>query len=166
MLEVGCGTGAFTKEILKNLCDGDEFHIVELSTEFCERVETHVIAPFRIKHPEITIELHNASIEEAKLEGQFDAIVCGLPFNNFPIELVQHVFAVMFGFLKPSCELAYFEYLGMLKLKRIFGFPKVRKETKLRWLDIESRYTQRNGSQVTVWRNIPSCRVIRLQACV
>ncbi|HIN83951.1 MAG TPA: hypothetical protein EYM90_03505, partial [Phycisphaerales bacterium] len=29
MLEVGCGTGAFTKEILNTLRDGDSFHIVE-----------------------------------------------------------------------------------------------------------------------------------------
>jgi phospholipid N-methyltransferase len=55
--------------------------------------------------------LHNVPIEEAIREWQFDAIICGLPFNNFPVKLVQHLFDVMFGFLKPNCELAYLNIL-------------------------------------------------------
>ena len=165
VLEVGCGTGAFTKEILKKLQDGDELHIVELCPDFCEAVETNVLQQFRKDNPNIAIALHNAPIEEAKLEGKFDAIICGLPFNNFPLDLVDHLFDVMFHFLAPGAELAYFEYLGMLKLKRVFGFPSVRRETKQRRKDINTRYEKRFGAQQTVWRNIPSCRVVRLKGC-
>ena len=43
VLEVGCGTGAFTKEILTKLKDGDEFHIVELSSDFCEFIEATIL---------------------------------------------------------------------------------------------------------------------------
>jgi phospholipid N-methyltransferase len=165
VLEVGCGTGAFTKEILNKLQDGDEFHIVELSSDFCAAVETNVLQQFRKDNPNIQIELHNAPIEEANLEGKFDAIICGLPFNNFPLELVNNLFAVMFGFLKEGCELAYFEYLGMLKLKRVFGYSAIRRETKQRAKDIATRFDNQSGSQQTVWRNIPSCRVVRLKGC-
>ncbi len=165
VLEVGCGTGAFTKEILKKLQDGDVFHIVELSSDFCSAVETNVLQQFRKDNPNIQIELHNAPIEEANLEGKFDAIICGLPFNNFPLELVNLLFAVMFGFLKEGCELAYFEYLGMLKIKRVFGFSTIRRETKQRAKDNDIRFDKQSGSQETVWRNIPSCRVVRLKGC-
>ncbi len=165
VLEVGCGTGAFTKEILKKLQDGDEFHIVELCPDFCEAVETALLQQFRKDNPNIRVELHNAPIEEASLEGKFNAIVCGLPFNNFPVELVQHLFEVMFGLLRSGGELAYFEYLGMRGLKRMFGFPGIRRETKQRTIDIEARYEKQLGSRETVWRNIPSCRVIRLKGC-
>jgi len=164
ILEVGCGTGAFTKEILKTLSDGDEFHIVELSKEFCDAIESSLLIQFRSDNPKISVVLHNAPIEEAIIEGQFDAIICGLPFNNFPVKLVQHLFDVMFGFLKPNCELAYFEYLGMRGIKRLFGFPNIRRETKVRTIDIETRYVKQQGTQETVWRNIPSCRVVRLRA--
>jgi phosphatidylethanolamine/phosphatidyl-N-methylethanolamine N-methyltransferase len=164
ILEVGCGTGAFTKEILKTLGDGDEFHIVELSKEFCDAIESSLLIQFRNDNPKISVVLHNAPIEEAIIEGQFDAIICGLPFNNFPVKLVQHLFDVMFGFLKPNCELAYFEYLGMRGIKRLFGFPNIRRETKVRTIDIETRYVKQQGTQETVWRNIPSCRVVRLRA--
>ena len=128
---MGCGTGAFTKEILKTLRDGDEFHIVELNKKFCDAIEDSLLKQFSKENPEIEVVLHNTPIEEAGLQGKFDAIICGLPFNNFPIKFVRHLFDVMFGFLKPGCELAYFEYLGMLKLKRLFGPSGVRKETKV-----------------------------------
>jgi phospholipid N-methyltransferase len=165
VLEVGCGTGAFTKEILKTLTDGDSFHIVELNSDFCTFVDLKLLEPFRNQNPNITVEVHNAPIEEANLVGVFDAIICGLPFNNFPVDLVEHLFDVMLSYLKPQCELAYFEYLGMRGLKRTFGFPGIRKETKQRTKNIDARYQQCKGTQQTVWRNLPSCRVVRLRQC-
>ncbi|MDP6541924.1 MAG: class I SAM-dependent methyltransferase [Phycisphaerales bacterium] len=165
VLEVGCGTGAFTKEILKTLQEGDEFHIVELSSEFCGSVETALLQKFREDNPNIKIVIHNSPIEDAEIEGQFDAIICGLPFNNFSLDFVEHLFSVMFSYLKPDCELAYFEYLCMRGLKRIFGLPGVRRETKQRTKNIDARYQQCRGRQQTVWRNLPSCRVVRLRQC-
>jgi len=165
ILEVGCGTGAFTKEILKKLQEGDEFHIVELSSDFCAKVEKSLLQQFRKDNPDIKVEVHNALIEEAKLEGEFDAIICGLPFNNFPLQVVEHVFEVMLGFLRSGRELTYFEYLGIRKLKRVFGLPAIRRETKQRTENIDARFEKQSGSQERVWRNIPSCRVVRLTKC-
>ncbi|MDP7009018.1 MAG: hypothetical protein QGI78_05550, partial [Phycisphaerales bacterium] len=68
-------------------------------------------------------------------------------------------------FLLPNGELAYFEYLGMRTLKRTFGLPSIRKETKQRTIDINNRYQNQKGEQQTVWRNLPSCRVVRLKGC-
>ena len=164
ILEVGCGTGAFTKEILKHLQDGDELDIVELNPEFCKTMESTLLPVFWESHPGIRVELHNAPIEEAVLAGKFDAIVCGLPFNNFSVDVVQHLFEVMFDLLKKGSELAYFEYLGIRGFKRLFGFPSIRRETALRTVGINQRFAERNGTQHTVWRNMPSCRVVRLKA--
>jgi phosphatidylethanolamine/phosphatidyl-N-methylethanolamine N-methyltransferase len=165
ILEVGSGTGSVTKHILANLQDGDSFHIVELNTEFCLHLEQNLLEPFRKNNSGNGIEvvLHNTPIEEAELEGKFDTIICSLPFNNFPIELVQHLFDVMFGLLLSDGELVYFEYFGMRWLKRVFGFPSMRKETKLRTTDIQARFEKQQGCQCAVWRNIPSCRVVRLK---
>jgi|TARA_B100000315_G_scaffold241554_1_gene262535 phospholipid N-methyltransferase len=165
VLEVGCGTGAFTKEILKKLNDGDELHIVELCPDFCELIETNLLQQFRKNNPNVEVQVHNVPVENANVEGKFDAIICGLPFNNFPINLVEHIFEVMLGFLLQGGELAYFEYLGMRTLKRTFGFPSIRKETKQRTIDINNRYQNQKGEQQTVWRNLPSCRVVRLKGC-
>ncbi len=164
ILEVGCGTGAFTKEILKHLRAGDELYIVELNSDFCKAVESTIITSFRTSNPNITIEVHNSPIEESNLQGTFDVIICGLPFNNFPVQVVNRLFETMLGFLSDGGELVYFEYLGMRGFKRIFGTPTIRENTMERTKDINNRLQQHHGTQVTVWRNIPSCRVVRLRA--
>ena len=165
ILEVGAGTGAFTKEILKHLRDGDEFHIIELRDEFCHALEETILDDFRQSHSKIKVVLHNASIEQANIDRKFDAVICGLPFNNFSVASVQHLFEVMFGCMKDGAELAYFEYLGMRGLKMVFGTPSIRNETRQRTIDINHRYSVRSGTKRTVWRNLPSCRVVRLKQC-
>src|ERR1043165_2429371 len=40
LLEVGPGTGPFTKNILKALRNGDELHIVEINPIFANRLDT------------------------------------------------------------------------------------------------------------------------------
>ena len=163
VLEVGCGTGAFTKAVLKTLRNGDEFHIVEMNEAFCEDIEANLLAAFRENNPDITVELHNELLQEANLEGEFDAIVCGLPFNNFPIQLVEELFQTMIKLLKDGSELAYFEYLGMRTLKTVFGTPTLRKATEERTADINARMLEFQGSEKPVWRNLPPCRVVRLR---
>ncbi|MBI69077.1 MAG: hypothetical protein CMJ38_03510 [Phycisphaerae bacterium] len=163
ILEVGCGTGAFTKAILNTLQSGDEFHIVEMNETFCEDIETNMLASFRENNPDITLKLHNELLQEAELEGEFDAIICGLPFNNFPVELVEELFQTMLALLKEGSELAYFEYLGMRTIKAIFGTPTLRKATEERTADINARMREFQGSENSVWCNLPPCRVVRLQ---
>jgi len=163
ILEVGAGTGAFTRIILQHLDEGDEFHIVELNPAFCEYLEEKVLQEYRANNPEVEVVLHNVPIEDVSIEEPFDAVICGLPFNNFPIDLVKHLFDVMFNLLKSDCELAYFEYLGMRTLKSMFGTPTLRKETKERTRDFNNRLASKNGSTHLVWRNFPSCRVVRLK---
>lgn len=163
ILEVGCGTGAFTKAILKTLLPGDEFHIVEMNETFCVDIESNFLASFRENNPNVTIQLHNELLQEANIDGEFDAIICGLPFNNFPVELVEELFQMMLSLLKDGSELAYFEYLGMRTLKTVFGTPTLRKATEERTADINARMREFKGRNVNVWRNFPPSRVVRLR---
>ena len=112
ILEVGPVTGPFTRVILRTLRDGDEFHIVEINPAFCDRLEKRILKRFRAEHPNITVTLHQCPIEEVDLESGFDHVICGLPFNNFPPELVRSIFRRMMSMLKIGGDLAYFEYAG------------------------------------------------------
>jgi phospholipid N-methyltransferase len=117
VLEVGPGTGPFTERILKNLRDGDHFDIVELNPVFCDELERRLLVPHRRRKPRTVVALHQAPIQEAPLEGPYDLIVCGLPFNNFPPALVRSIFRRMMALLRDGGELAYFEYAGVRTLK-------------------------------------------------
>jgi phospholipid N-methyltransferase len=117
VLEVGPGTGPFTERILKNLRDGDHFDIVELNPFFCEELERRLLVPYRRRKMRAMVALHQAPIQDAPIEGPYDLIVCGLPFNNFPSTLVRSIFRRMMALLRDGGELAYFEYAGVRTLK-------------------------------------------------
>ena len=58
VLEVGPGTGPFTKKLLKDLRAGDHLDVVEMNELFCESLEKNILAPFRRSHSKIHVELH------------------------------------------------------------------------------------------------------------
>ena len=117
VLEVGPGTGPFTKAILKKLRAGDQFELVEINQTFCRKLEKDMLRPFRAENPGVQVKLHCAPIEDAPLAGPYDVIVCGLPFNNFPPKLMRQIFRRMFALLKENGELVYFEYAGVRVIK-------------------------------------------------
>jgi len=163
ILEIGCGTGVVTKAILNKLRDGDEFHIVELNSSFCKNIKSRIITPFQKSNSNIKVKLHNRSIQDSSISIKFDAIICGLPFNNFALEVVDEIFNIMLGLLKDDGELVYFEYLGARALKTLIGTPSLRTRTRQRTRDINRRILEHDGKLETVWWNIPACRVIRLR---
>lgn len=118
-LEVGPGTGPFTRALLAAKRPGDRLVIVELSKEFCVRLDADTLAPWKRANPEQAAEvvLINAPIEDAKLEPGFDHIVCGLPFNNFPPELVERIMVQFRALIRPAGSLRYFAYVGARTLR-------------------------------------------------
>ena len=130
ILEVGPGTGPFTKEILKTLHPGDELHIVEINQVFATRLEELMLEPFRQQHPDMTVVMHCHPIESAPITGTFDYIICGLPFNNFPPKVVRSIFRRLMDLLNPGGELAYFEYAGVRAMKGPLVGNKGRKHLK------------------------------------
>jgi phospholipid N-methyltransferase len=162
VLEVGPGTGPFTRAMLKLLKSGDELHIVEINPNFAKLIEHRYLAPFRAKHPEIAATLHCESIETVKLDGTFDHIVCGLPFNNFPPALVRSIFRRLMGLLSPGGELSYFEYAGV----RMFKAPMVGRKgrKKLKEIGAMSKVLRRRhlGRRELVLGNLPPAIAVRL----
>jgi phospholipid N-methyltransferase len=130
ILEVGPGTGPFTKEILKTLHTGDELHIVEINPVFAARLEKLMLEPFREQNPGVTVVMHCHPIESAPVQGTFDFIICGLPFNNFPPKIVRSIFRRLMDLLNPGGELSYFEYAGVRAMKGPLVGNKGRKNLK------------------------------------
>ena len=117
ILEVGPGTGPFTREILRCLRDGDVYDIVEINPAFCEQLERTMLAPYRARVAGARVALHRSPIEDASVEGNYDFVVCGLPFNNFPPTLVRSIFRRILALMRTGGELAYFEYAGVRTIK-------------------------------------------------
>jgi phospholipid N-methyltransferase len=164
LLEVGPGTGAFTKAVLKQLLPDDEFVIVELSEAFCAELDARLLREFRAANPLIKIELHCAPIESAPIEGPFDFIVCGLPFNNFPPALVRRILRHLLSLLRSDGELAYFEYAGVRAMKSPLVNSKSRQGLR-RIASYSKALRQRLGGRTElVLGNFPPCLAVRLPA--
>jgi phosphatidylethanolamine/phosphatidyl-N-methylethanolamine N-methyltransferase len=163
ILEVGPGTGPFTRAILKKLRAGDHFDMVEINTKFCRKLEKELLAPYRARHPQVGVKLHCAPIESAELGGSYDVIVCGLPFNNFPPKLMRQIFRRMFELLKDSGEIVYFEYAGV----RVIKSPVMDRagRARLKRIGAIGKSLRRNhaGSTELVLGNFPPAIAYRLR---
>ncbi|MCH2160248.1 MAG: methyltransferase domain-containing protein [Phycisphaerales bacterium] len=162
ILEVGPGTGPFTRVILDNLRPGDEFHLVEINPAFCRNLEQNLLGPFREANPDIHVELHESAIEQAPLEPEFHHVVCGLPFNNFPPIVVRSIFRQMMGLLAEGGDLSYFEYAGVRIFKRTL--PGKSRRNKIRQHDLHGKSLRRQheGSRKLVMANFPPAFAVRL----
>lgn len=162
LLEVGPGTGPFTKHILKALREGDELHIVEINPVFAQRLDEVLLKPFRQRNPRIAMKLHVAPIQTAPLTGKFDYIVCGLPFNNFPPKLVRAIFRRLLAVLAPGGELAYFEYAGVRVLKGPLVGNKGREDLKRIEAMGKALRRKHRGRRELVLTNVPPAVTVRL----
>ncbi len=163
-LEVGSGTGAFTRHILRGMADGDCLDAVELSGPFARTLEDEVLAPHRQRHAEQTLRVHQCAIEEAGLDGPYHAIVCGLPFNNFPLELTRRIFDLMLGMLAPGGWLTYFEYVGMRPMKAPFVGGGGRRDLRAHGDFLSALERDHNGRRTLITMNIPPAWSVHLQA--
>lgn len=163
ILEVGPGTGSFTRHVLQELRPSDDFQIVEINPVFCRHLDSNLLSPFRQRSPGTSIRLHQSAIEEADLEGKFDHIVCGLPFNNFPPSLVRSIFRSMLDLLAPDGDLSYFEYAAVRVLKAPVASRAMR--SKMRRLDAHAKsLAKRHGGQrKLVMANFPPAVAVRLR---
>jgi phosphatidylethanolamine/phosphatidyl-N-methylethanolamine N-methyltransferase len=163
ILEVGPGTGPFTKHILEALRSGDEFHAVEINAAFCKELEDKLFSPYREDNPGSSIHLHAKPIEETDVDGEFDFIICGLPFNNFPPADTRAIFKSLLGMLKPGAELVYFEYACVRGMRSAVVGPTGRK--KIKQIDAHGKFMQRrfSGSRELVLANLPPAYAVRLQ---
>ena len=162
LLEVGPGTGPFTKHILKALRTGDELHIVEINPIFAKRLDAVLLQPFRKKHPSVRVELYINPIETAPLAGKFDYIVCGLPFNNFPPNVVRSIFRQLMQMLTPGGELAYFEYAAVRVMKGAVTDDKGRKNLKSIGQMGKVLRRRHKGQRELVLSNVPPAVAVRL----
>ncbi len=163
ILEVGPGTGPFTKQILKSLRDGDELHIVEINPAFASRLDETLLQPFQRKQPQRFVHLHCEAIETAGVTGRFDYIVCGLPFNNFPPSLVRSIFRRMISLLNDGGELSYFEYAAVRVMKGSFVNSAGRR--KLSQIGAVGKVLQKRhkGTRTLVMGNFPPAVAVKLR---
>lgn len=126
-LEIGPGTGPFTKIMAERLRDIDTLHIVEIMPEFAKMLTKKYGGKKNIK-------VHCCSILEWKNDKQFDRVVSGLPLNSFSPEFVAAYLEKVKSLTSPDGIIADFRY------------PKLPSK-KIKLLACTDRFCKRNDRQ-------------------
>ncbi len=106
VLELGVGTGAFTK-FLRDIVPGKDSYLgLELDSD--------LVSTLNKKYPDMNIICGNAaesySIHRDSGLGKVRYVVCGLPFVSLPREISDKVLAEIQKFMDEGCELRIFQY--------------------------------------------------------
>jgi phospholipid N-methyltransferase len=119
VLEIGPGTGAVTRTIVKHLQPGDRFDLVELNPAFVEILRRNFEDDADYRRTAGFSEIHACPLQEFQAESPYDYVISGLPLNNFPADLVRDIFASYFRLLKPQGVLSYFEYMYVRPARKL-----------------------------------------------
>jgi len=130
ILEVGPGTGPVTRIIAKRMIKGDTLDAVEINPAFARAMAELVANDADFTAHRSRIQVIEADLVTLPGNEEYDAIICGLPFNNFDSELVGQMFNSMEGLLKPGGRLSYFEYWAIQTLKLPFVGSKTRQRLR------------------------------------
>ena len=119
VLEVGPGTGAVTRQIVRLLDPGDTFDLVEINPVFVNLLEGLFINDPEFSRLCDASTVHAIPLQEFTAENPYDIIVSGLPMNNFSPELVEELFEVYFRLLHPEGSLSYYEYMYVRQMRKL-----------------------------------------------
>ncbi len=130
LLEVGPGTGPVTRIIAQRMIQGDTLDAVEINPAFALAMSESIA-----KDADFAAHRHQIRVIQADLltlpgKEEYDAILCGLPFNNFDSDLVGKMFNSLEELLKPGGRLSYFEYWAIQTLKLPFVGSKTRQRLR------------------------------------
>lgn len=166
ILEVGAGTGIFTKYIIKRMplpkySDVDyysEFDVVEIDRKFCDLLTKNITGKFG-QLP--NVHFLCCDITKLEAEKQYDFIISGLPFHSFEPALVSQILEMYIKLIKPGGTVTFFEYIAIQTLKKPFLTDEEQVTLEaIRDLIRIFRKLGRSSSESIVWRNVLPARVI------
>jgi phosphatidylethanolamine/phosphatidyl-N-methylethanolamine N-methyltransferase len=164
ILEVGPGTGAVTRRIVRALGPEDRLDLVELNERFVAGLRDCLKHDPEYRAVADRTRVIHAAVEELDAEAGYDAAVSGLPLNNFSGELVGRILAQLMALLRPGGTLAFFEYVAIRRARAVVSGRHER--TRLREIGqaMDEAFAKHEFHRERVWLNLPPAWVHHLRA--
>ena len=124
ILEVGPGTGPFTRQILKLMGERDQFVICEINPAFLRQLRDRLRRNRWYQKHSARVRFFEGAVQKLRATEQpksFDVIVCSVPFTNFTPEVTEDIMATMHHLLARDGKMTFVEYLGGRRLHRLLG---------------------------------------------
>ena len=117
ILEVGPGTGAVTRHLVRHLGSKDQLDLVELNASFVECLNERFRSDPEFQPTAARSRVLHCPVEELPADAKYDVIVSGLPLNNFAVAEVEHLLGVLRRLAAPEATLSFFEYMAIRRMK-------------------------------------------------
>lgn len=127
LLEIGPGTGVATDRIIARMGAQDTLDVVELNDRFVALLRDRLEMDPAWQTVGDRVRIHHLPIEQHHANHQYDAIVSGLPLNNFDVEVVRSILARIAQLVAPNGTLSFFEYVAIRKFKTLIASREERR---------------------------------------
>ncbi|MFH0939455.1 MAG: methyltransferase domain-containing protein [Planctomycetota bacterium] len=162
VLEVGPGTGAFTVELVRRMNGAGHLDLWEISPDFCQALRERLITDPKLRQFAACVAVHEGDVRNLKVCAKYDAIISGLPFNNFEPREVREFLEHFRALLKPRGILVWFEYVAIRRIQTPF-VGRARRERLKGIGDVTLHFTRKHQfKQQIVPINFPPARVRHL----
>ena len=121
ILEVGPGTGAVTRHIIRGLRPADRLDLVELNDSFVACLRERLQHDPQFAGAADRTRVLHCPVEQLSPAEPYDVIVSGLPLNNFATEEVRRILDVLARLAAAGGMLSFFEYVAVRRLKTILS---------------------------------------------
>lgn len=126
--EVGPGTGAFTREIARQMDEGDTLDVYDINEAFLDYTGRLVKMHEDFARVRERVRLHRMDARELDHEAAFDFLVSGLPFNNFGPAIVRDILEAYGRSTRPGGVISFFEYVGARRARKLLARRTRRQE--------------------------------------
>jgi phosphatidylethanolamine/phosphatidyl-N-methylethanolamine N-methyltransferase len=136
ILEVGPGTGPFTRKIVGLMGARDRLVICEINPRFLRRLrQTLLRNPDYLRNRDRIVFFEGAvqQLPCSHLPTHYDIIVSSLPFVNFSPEVVDEIFRLFHEMTRDGGSLTFLQYVGMGKIRELLSKKPTR--TRVREVD-------------------------------
>ncbi len=163
VLELGPGTGAVTRQIVKYINPEDQFDLVEINEEFGQILRNRFEHDPNYKRVAGVSKVHICPLQEFKSETPYDIIISGLPFNNFPSPLVEELVEASLKLLAPTGTYSFFEYMFMRPMRSAVTSRADRQRIKEIEAILSKRFDNYRFKRDWVFMNVPPAWVHHLR---
>jgi phospholipid N-methyltransferase len=175
ILEVGPGTGPFTREILLNMRSDDHLSVCEINPVFLESLKKKLesfpafhLHRDRVRFFQGPIQDLGKQVKQSGVK--FDLIVSSLPFSNFTPELVDEILGLFRELTADGGSVVFMEYLGLRRLSAFFA-TRERRERMLRVEEVVNKWKNVAASSGRLSTdkallNVPPAKSIRMDFSV
>lgn len=169
ILEVGAGTGVVTRQILHELHPGDTYDIVESDSELATKLTSMVEKEEYSAKGASLVCVYACGFEHfrdtRKIEKHsYNVVITTLPFNAFPLTLVQDCLSEIRDTLAPDGHWSYIEYCLLADIKTTLTWGSSCDCLKLVKKEVQDFCaTAIEKKRVFILRNIPPTYVYHLK---